>query len=302
VFDPNQYALVDFGAGRKLERFGEVLVDRPSPAAHGVALANPGRWAEASARYDADGGGRGHWNNHDGPAGSPDGSWAVRHGDTRLLLQLSASGNIGLFPEQAPNWDWIGEQVVRVRNHLDVDRPRVLNLFGYTGAASLAAAAAGAEVSHVDASAPTVAWARNNAKASGLAELPVRWLVEDAMKFVRRERRRQNRYHGIIVDPPTYGHGPKGRAFKFKEHLTELLSQCGELLGATSPSVYDAGQFVVFSCHAPGFGPQDARTALTAAVPDRSGARITSRPLVLHALDGRELPAGVSVRWSCPAR
>ena len=154
-------------------------------------------------------------------------------------MQLGASGNVGLFPEQAGNWDWIANQVSQCHSSLPSGRPRVLNLFAYTGGASLAAAIAGAEVTHVDSSGPTVAWAKRNAEASGLADLPIRWLVEDAMKFMERECRRGNYYDGVIADPPTYGHGPNGQPFKFKQHLGSLLELCGELLGVSVGALSD---------------------------------------------------------------
>ncbi len=292
MFEPDQYQLIDFGGGRKLERFGAELLDRPSPAAVGIEVAQPQVWTGATARFELAKGGKGEWSN-DPPSGSADaGPWSVVHGESRLLMQLSASGNVGLFPEQASNWDWIADRVRQARNNLPDRPPRVLNLFAYTGGASLAAAAAGAEVTHVDSSGPTVAWAKRNAETSNMADLPIRWLVEDALKFVARECRRGNTYDGIIADPPTYGHGPKGRAFKFEQHVGELLAQCAALVAAPDA----ANQFLLFSCHAPGFGPNDAVAAVTSALPaDR--ARVTSRPLVLETPEGRALAAGVSARW-----
>ncbi len=221
-------------------------------------------------------------------------AWSVRHEQTQLLLQRSASGNVGIFPEQARNWDWIAEQVETQRSTMQDRVPRVLNLFAYTGGATLAAAAAGAEVTHVDSSGPTVSWAKRNADASAMADAPVRWLVEDAMKFVARECRRGNRYDGIIADPPTYGHGPKGRPFKFRDSLWELLAACSELLEPTE----DRSRFLVFSCHAPGFDASDAKNAITSVLGAARGGRTTSRPLALDAPAGRSLSAGVCARWS----
>lgn len=297
MFEPSQYELVDFGAGRKLERFGGELLDRPSPAAEGAKVANPDAWGAASARFDLERGGSGRWSgplSGDSAADGDASPWSVRHGETRLLMQLGPSGNVGLFPEQADNWVWIADQVGRIRQHVSVGRPRVLNLFAYTGGASLAAAIAGAEVTHVDSSGPAVASAKRNAEASSVADLPVRWLVEDAMKFVARECRRGNRYDGIIADPPTYGHGPKGRPFKFKQHLESLLEACGELLEPADAG----GGFLLFSCHAPGFGPTDAVETVSNVLPAPEAARVHGRRLVLESADGRELDAGVAARWS----
>lgn len=296
MFEPDQYQLIDFGGGRKLERFGNELLDRPSPAAVGIDIAHPQAWADATARFESTKGGKGEWSNDPLSASvDADEPWSVGHGDSRLLVQLSSSGNVGLFPEQAGNWDWIADQVRQSHNSLPARPPRVLNLFAYTGGASLAAAAAGAEVTHVDSSGPTVAWAKRNAEASEMANLPIRWLVEDALKFVAREGRRENSYDGIIADPPTYGHGPKGRAFKFEQHVGELLALCADLLDGPD----GAHRFLVFSCHAPGFDHNDAVAAVTNVLPtDR--ARVTGRPLVLETPDGRALDAGVSARWSRP--
>ncbi len=300
MFHTDQYQLLDFGGGRKLERFGAEVLDRPSPAAEADTIVNPSLWESASARFEIVKGGSGTWGDRT-LGSSPDDddvSWSVRHGEATLLMRLSASGNVGLFPEQASNWDWIADQVARCRNGLSARPPRVLNLFAYTGGATLAAAAAGAEVTHVDSSGPTVTAAKRNAEASGLADRPIRWLVEDAIKFAARECRRGNGYDGIILDPPTYGHGPKGRPFKFSAHAGELLALCAELLGSAD----DGNRFLLFSCHAPGFGSDDAAAAVVDVLPASTGGRVTSRPLVLESLDGRALDAGVSARWSAPAR
>lgn len=295
MFEPEQYELLDFGRGRKLERFGLEVLDRPSPAADNTRAAHPELWGSATARFDIPKGEKGRWS--DGALrSSPDDDqpWTVSHGDSRLVMQLGPSGNVGVFPEQASNWDWIAEQVGHGSDSLPARPPRVLNLFAYTGGASLAAVAAGAEVTHVDSSGPTVTWAKRNAAASGLADLPVRWLVEDAMKFVAREARRGNHYEGIIADPPTYGHGPKGRPFKFRQHLDELMALCGELLGPERPST----RFLLFSCHAPGFEVEDAITTVTTVLPGSERGRVAGLSLSLEAADGRKLGAGVCARWS----
>ena len=298
MFDPEQYQLLDFGAGRKLERFGQEILDRPSPAAEGAAVADPAAWRYATARFDLVSGGTGEWD--DAALSLPDGeqeSWSVRHADSRLVMQLNTAGNVGLFPEQASNWDWIAEQVELSRQDVTTRAPRVLNLFAYTGGASLAAAAAGAEVTHVDASGPTVSAAKRNAEVSGLADAPIRWLIDDAIKFVARECRRAKRYDGVILDPPTYGKGPKGKPFKFAQHLTELMEHCGELLEDDA----DRNRFLLFSCHAPGFGIDDARVTVESVLPRGSSEGVVSRPLSLESTDGRTLKAGVSAHWSSTA-
>ena len=295
MFSPDQYQLLDYGSGRKLERFGDQVLDRPSPAAERASPAEPEIWHAATARFDLAKGGSGQWSDVVSPSGTGEaGAWSVRHNQAQLLLQRSASGNVGIFPEQARNWDWIAEQVDVMQRMVNDRAPRVLNLFAYTGGATLAAAAAGAEVTHVDSSGPTVSWAKRNADASDMADAPVRWLVEDAMKFVARECRRGNRYDGVIADPPTYGHGPKGRPFKFRDSIWELLAACSELL----ESAEDRPRFLVFSCHAPGFGDADAESAITSVLGAAKGGRTTSGPLTLDAPAGRSLSAGVCARWS----
>lgn len=303
VFAPNQYELLDFGTGRKLERFGHEVLDRPSPAAVGTDIVDPELWSTATARFDlaasGKGKGKGEWDNAGLAASSDEEPWSVRHGDSRLIMGLNAAGNVGVFPEQADNWDWIAEQVRHIQNDLLDRRPRVLNLFAYTGGASLAAAAAGAEVAHVDSSGPTVAWAKKNAAASEMGDLPIRWLVEDAIKFAARECRRGNYYDGVIADPPTYGHGPKGKAFKFDQHVSELLELCAEMLGAELlGGRVESSKFLLFSCHAPSFDQEDAVSGVSRVLPNADRTQLTGRPLVLQTRDGRQLPAGVSARWS----
>jgi 23S rRNA (cytosine1962-C5)-methyltransferase len=214
---------------------------------------------------------------------------------------------VGLFPEQAENWDWIAEQVRTAREKGDsphlCEAPfgpfrqmgtvpffplRLLNLFAYTGASTLAAAAAGAEVTHVDAARNMVAWARRNAASSGLTGAPIRWLVEDAAKFVRRELRRGSRYDAVILDPPSYGHGPHGEVWRLSQHLARLLELCGRLTGPEP-------QFMLLTCHTPGFSASRLRELVVEAL-GQSG-RIAAGPLVLRTADGRELPGGAMLRW-----
>lgn len=149
-------------------------------------------------------------------------------------------------------------------------------------------------MAHIDSSAPTVAWARRNADASQLTDRPVRWLVDDAIKFAAREVKRGNFYDGLIVDPPTYGHGPKGNVFKFEQHVDHLMELCGALVSGNG-----AGhRFLLFSCHAPGFGGTEAKSVVSKVAPDRDRSQLTGAPLVLESVDGRYLEAGVHARWS----
>jgi 23S rRNA (cytosine1962-C5)-methyltransferase len=296
-----EYELLDFGDGRKLERFGDVALDRPCPAAEGVEKTQSKLWRTATARFDGRTG-EGEWRPAE-KTWKPNG-WVFRHDNVasfQLELEALPSGQVGVFPEQAGNWDWIVRQVGRITNKTPSPQPspkgrgskgalRVLNLFAYTGGSTLAAVAAGAEVVHVDAASSVVDRARRNAAISGLAVRPIRWIVEDAMKFCRREAKRGNKYDAVILDPPTYGHGPKGEPWKLGEHLLPLLELCGELTAENRA-------FVLVTCHSPGIGPADLSAYLSEGIFGHCGQPPKSGELYLETADGRRLPSGVYARW-----
>ena len=216
------YELLDSGAGAKLERFGPYRFVRPESGAIWPRTLPEREWAAADGVFaTADEEGAGRWEFRR----PVDARWAMRYGDLRFWAQPTPFRHLGVFPEQASQWDWISGLIRAAGRPL-----RVLNLFGYTGLATLAAAAAGASVTHVDASQKAMAWARENQTLSGLADRPIRWLVDDALKFVRREVRREARYDGLIIDPPKFGRGPKGELWKLEESLPELLDACRSLL------------------------------------------------------------------------
>jgi 23S rRNA (cytosine1962-C5)-methyltransferase len=277
------YELLDFGGGRKLERFGPHVLDRPSPAADRAARQRPQLWAQAAARYDRDDSQAGRWS----CVRPIDSAWQVCFGSLSLELKLTDSGQLGVFPEQAANWQWLAE---RVRQAGAI---KVLNLFAYTGAATLAAAATGAEVVHVDASASAVAWARRNADQSNLSVAPIRWMVEDVLKFARRQRNRGNFYDAIILDPPAYGHGPRGQSWKLESHLDELLATCLDLCRGEE-------QFFLLTCHSGRLGC--ASELLNYAIAQeprlRASGKLSCRDLCLVSLAGQRLHCGASLRWS----
>jgi 23S rRNA (cytosine1962-C5)-methyltransferase len=284
MFSLDQYELIDFGMGRKLERFGPVILDRPSPAAAGLSMHGQDAWNAAHARYiesSGEPGERGQWIDL---RPHPD-EWFIQHADLQLMLRCTPFGHLGLFPEHAANWDWIAQCVAQAKRPL-----AVLNLFAYTGGSTLAAAAAGASVVHVDSARNIVAWARRNAELSGLKTAPIRWIVDDALAFVRREVRRQRRYDAVILDPPSYGHGPKGQPWRIETDLSALLAACRELL--TEPA------FVLFTCHTPSIDA-DAAARLVADLLPPNVARnpVESSDLGLTSSAGRHLPAGVAIRW-----
>jgi 23S rRNA (cytosine1962-C5)-methyltransferase len=306
---PDQYDLLDFGDGRRLERFGGVVLDRPCPAAEGVPRAMPELWRQADARFERGEEEEGRWSV--AKATLPE-QWTVAHGPLRFELKRTPFGHVGLFPEQAENWEWIAGQAGQAdrgagcqpasasqADWQSAPRPagwkpalRVLNLFAYTGGSTLAAAA-GAEVVHVDAARNIVAWARRNAELSGLAGRPIHWIAEDAQKFVRRELRRGSRYDAVILDPPSYGHGLRGEVWRLSEHLPRLLAQCAELTAGRR-------RFMLLTCHTPGYEPERLREMLAAALGDSERGAIEARQMVLRTAAGRELPSGVAVYWKRP--
>jgi 23S rRNA (cytosine1962-C5)-methyltransferase len=282
------YELIDFGDGRKLERFGGWVLDRPCPTTIGVRRAKPQAWGGAVARYEGDRAADGQWS-------PPAERWVARTttvgvpllGDKQFSMELEPlpSGQVGIFPEQAANWRWIAQRVAAHGAPL-----KVLNLFAYTGGSTLAALAAGAEVVHIDAATSVVNRARSNAAASGLGARIARWIVEDALKFCRREVKRGNRYDAIILDPPTYGHGPKGEEWNIKRDLLPLLELCGELTERRP-------KFVLLTCHSPGIGPAELSAFLSEGVFGACGQPPRTGELFLETAEGRRLPSGVFARW-----
>jgi len=276
------YQLLDFGAGRKLEQFGPWRLDRPCPGTERATPTQPELWSTADARFCGDSATAGRWESR----GEMPRRWTVRHGPVVLELKRGESGHVGIFPEQLANWDWLTQRL-----QSQGERPRVLNLFAYTGGSTLACAAAGAEVVHVDAARNVVAWARRNAELAGLAEAPIRWIHEDALKFTRREARRANRYDAVILDPPSYGHGPRGEVWRLSRDLPRLLTLCAELT---------AGQcrFLLLTCHTPGYDPPRLETMVREAFGEASHGGFSSEIMTLRTATGRPLPSGAVVRWT----
>jgi len=220
--DWQDYELVDSGDGWKLERYGPYLLKRPEPEAIWKPALPAKAWNRASAVFrPAPEENGGHWE----ILQPVDERWVMRYKELKFWTQLSASRHLGVFPEQAGQWDWLAAQIRAAQQP-----PQVLNLFGYTGIATLAAAAAGARVTHVDASKKVITWARENLELSGLGSRPVRWMVDDALKFVQREARRGARYDGLILDPPKFGRGPKGEVWEFYKLLPNLLEACRQVV------------------------------------------------------------------------
>jgi 23S rRNA (cytosine1962-C5)-methyltransferase len=271
------HELLDAGDGRRLERFGAWVVDRPAPAATGPRL-RPDAWDEADLRFERERG----WESR----GAPVEPWTVDADGLTLELRPTEAGQVGWFPEHAALWPWLRGAIA--------GRPaaEVLHLFGYTGATSLVIARAGARVTHVDASRPAVAWARRNADLSGLADAPIRWIVDDAASFLRREARRGRRYGGIVLDPPSYGHGGPGRRWELESGIDSLLGAC---LALAEPRA-----FILLTAHTQGWdGPR-----LSEALERTSGQRIARRDsgeLRLEAQSGVVLSLGAFGRLELAA-
>ena len=274
----NGYELLDSGNGAKLERFGEVTLARPCAQAVWQPQ-RPARWKEADATFDREEGNRWH-----GRSRLPK-EWAIDVDGTRFRLSGTDFGHLGIFPEQRAQWAWIRETVAAAHRPL-----RVLNLFAYSGGSTLAAARAGAEVCHLDASKGMVQWARANAALNGLENHPIRWIVDDAHKFLNREVRRGRRYDGIILDPPTYGRGGNGETYKIERDLTETLRLCRALLS-------DAPRFLLLSAHTPGHTPVVLSNVLTQALRGLGGAVSAGEMLLTGAPDVFPLPSGAYARW-----
>jgi 23S rRNA (cytosine1962-C5)-methyltransferase len=277
------YALLDSGDGRKLERFGTVVVDRPEPQALWTPRLDKRGWDKAHAVFSgADDEDKGRWR-IDKPV--PE-SWPVKVRDVTMLCRLASFRHLGLFPEQLPHWEWMLARLAEIRD----EPPRVLNLFAYTGAATLLAAAAGAQVTHVDASKKAIAWGKENQAASKLGTAPIRWLLDDAQKFAAREVRRGKTYHVILVDPPKYGRGPDGEVWDLFGHLPALLRSCAALLDPSRAALV----LTIYAIRASALAfDQLAREVLA----ERDGS-FASGELAIREADGaRLLPASLFTRW-----
>ena len=299
MFTSDAYQLIDFGDARRLERFGHVVLDRPCPAVEKIRKAHPEAWDLADARFERTGASEGRWT-HRGEL--PD-RWTVTHGPVTFELRPTEVGHLGIFPEQAANWDWIAKQLTHPTGPDRSAEPmKILNLFAYTGGSTLAAAAAGAEVVHVDAARTTVDRARRNAELSGMSDAPIRWIADDAMKFVGRELKRGNRYDAVILDPPSYGHGSRGEVWRLSDHLEPLLEICGRLTAHRR-------RFILLTCHTPKFDAARLEGIVARALGYAGGndggyaggnngrSASTAAAVTIRASDGRGLPCGEVVRW-----
>ncbi len=275
------YELIDASGGEKLERWGRHILLRPDPQAIWATERSDPRWRRPDARYRRSASGGGAWEKNDLPA-----SWKIRYGELTFQVKPMSFKHTGLFPEQAANWDWAMEKIRAAKRPI-----RVLNLFAYTGAATVACLAAGAEVCHVDAAKGMVAWAKENAACSGLSDKPVRWIVDDCAKFCQREIRRGKHYDAIIMDPPSYGRGPGGEIWKLEDDLWPFVSSVVPLLS-------DDPLFVLINSYTTGLAPSVLTYIAESLFTKRFGGHSDAQELGLRAsASGLVLPCGASCRW-----
>ena len=277
-----EYELLDASSGERLERWGDVILIRPDPQVIWNTEKKHPLWHDAHARYLRSSSGGGKWQVY---KKIPD-SWQVCYRDLTFHVKPMGFKHTGIFPEQAVNWD-LASQIIR-----DSERPlSVLNLFGYTGCATVACLNAGASVCHVDASKGMVAWAKENAAASGVADRPVRWIVDDCSKFVAREIRRGRRYDGIILDPPSYGRGPSGEIWKLEEQLYSFIELCADVLS-------DDPSFVILNSYTTGLSASVMEYILGVTIAERFGGQVSSDEIGLRCTQsGRAVPCGSTAIW-----
>ena len=276
------YELIDCGRGEKLERWGDQLLVRPDPQAIWNTPRKHRGWKKPDARYARSSSGGGQWADKSVPQ-----RWQVHYRDLTFNVGLMNFKHTGVFPEQAANWDFAREQIQ------NAGRPvSVLNLFAYTGGATIACAAAGASVCHVDAAKGMVQWARDNAKSSGLEDKPIRWIIDDCGKFVEREIRRGRKYDAIIMDPPSYGRGPSGEVWKLEEHLYPFVELVAGVLS-------DQPLFVILNSYTTGLAPSVLTYILQTVIGGRFGGHTVSDELGLPVSQtGLALPCGATGRWT----
>ena len=281
------YEVIDTGDGEKLERWGKYLLVRPDPQVIWKSEhKNPG-WKKKNGHYHRSAKGGGEWEFFDLPE-----EWKISYRDLTFRLKPFSFKHTGLFPEQAVNWDWFSS-IIKEESKKNPERQlKVLNLFAYTGGATLAAAKAGAAVTHVDASKGMVMWAKENAVESGLSDAPIRWLVDDCQKFVEREIRRGNKYDGIIMDPPSYGRGPKGEIWKIEESVYPFIELASQLLTKDSA-------FFLINSYTTGLQPAVLTYMLSKVLVPKFGGKVESSEIGLPVTEtSLVLPCGASGRWS----
>lgn len=277
------YEVIDTSSGEKLERWGKYLLVRPDPQVIWNTPKNNSGWKNRNGHYHRSAKGGGEWEFFNLPE-----EWSIKYKGLTFNLKPFSFKHTGLFPEQAVNWDWFSELIRKAGRPI-----KVLNLFAYTGGATLSAAYAGASVTHVDASKGMVNWAKENAAASGLTDAPIRWLVDDCVKFVEREIRRGNHYDAIIMDPPSYGRGPKGEIWKIEESIFPFIELTSKILS-------DKPLFFLVNSYTTGLQPAVLTYMIETAIVSRFGGHVEASEIGLPvSSSGLVLPCGASGRWTC---
>ena len=281
------YEVIDTADGEKLERWGDYILLRPDPQVIWDSDRKNPNWKKKNGHYHRSKAGGGEWEFHNLPE-----EWQIGYGELRFNLKPFAFKHTGLFPEQAVNWDWFSKLIADEASKRSEDDPvKVLNLFAYTGGATLSALKAGAHVTHVDASKGMVGWAKENAASSGLSDRPVRWLVDDCVKFVEREIRRGNKYDAIIMDPPSYGRGPKGEIWKIEESIYPFIKLTMDILK-------DEPLFFLINSYTTGLQPAVLSYMLGSTIVKKCGGHVEADEVGLPVSEtGLVLPCGASGRW-----
>lgn len=273
------YELLDSGEGEKLERFGSVVLSRPDPQALWHKNLPEDEWKKRGGNFTRSER-QGVWELRD----SVPSKWQIEFGGLKFIIKPTAFKHTGIFPEQSPNWEW-------TKNLIQGTQPEILNLFGYTGGATLACASVGAKVVHVDGSKAAINWAKENAEASGLLDKPIRWILDDAQAFVEREIKRGRKYDGIIMDPPAFGHGAKGELWKVEDHFLELLDVCKQVLS-------DQPLFFLINGYASGYSAISYKNNLADLMKEYKGEIEIGELTIAEKGSERLLPAGIFARWS----
>lgn len=286
--DWKDYEIIDVSCGEKLERWGDYLLIRPDPQAIWHTKKEHDGWYHPNAHYHRSKKGGGSWEFIDLPK-----QWQISYKNLNFELKPFSFKHTGLFPEQAVNWDWCSGKIAAAKEKNPDREIKVLNLFAYTGGATVACAKAGAAVTHVDASKGMVNWAKENAYESGLAKAPIRYLVDDCVKFVEREIRRGNHYDGIIMDPPSYGRGPKGEIWKIEEKIYPLVQLCTKILS-------EKPLFFLINSYTTGLQPAVLSYMMKLELQRKFGGSVQAEEIGLpvRGKDGLILPCGASGRWS----
>ncbi len=277
-----EYKILDMADGQKLERWGNVILERPDPQIIWKNKSFPIKWNEINAKYHRSKSGGGSW---EFMKKIPS-SWQIKYKELTFNIKPMGFKHTGLFPEQAVNWDWMMDKIKKEKREI-----KVLNLFAYTGGATVACLAAGASVCHVDSSKGMTTWAKENVESSGLKDRPVRFMVDDVVKFVNREIRRGNKYDAIIMDPPSYGRGANGEVWQFEENIYDLVELCSEVLS-------DNPLFFLINSYTTGISSTVLKNILTFTIPKKVGGKFDSGEIGIPMEDSNlALPCGIYGRW-----